>query len=68
MDQKMRGPRPAEGRVNISYGSDGALRYRRSGHPDFTHNYNNSYTNPTIVVCMYTYINVSTLYTNPNEP
>ncbi len=48
MDQKMRGPRPTEGRVNRSYRSEGALNYRRSGHPDVTYNYYNSssFTSP----------------------
>ncbi len=43
MDQKMRGPRPAEGRVNMSYRSDGTLSNRRSGNPDATYNNYNSY-------------------------
>ncbi len=42
----MRGPRPAEGRVNRSYGGDGALSYRRSGLPDVTYKNYNFHTNP----------------------
>ncbi len=45
MVQKMRGPRPIEGRVNRSYRSDGALSYRRSGNPNVTSKYNISFSN-----------------------
>ncbi len=44
MDQKMRGPRPTEGRVNRSYMSDGAPSYGRLGYPDVTPSYDNSYS------------------------
>ncbi len=43
MDRMMRGPRPAEGRVNRNHSSVDTQSYHRSGHPDVTANNYTSY-------------------------